>query len=370
MNVKDKNFISNYGLFSTLVVTIVGVNVFSYPSELANILGVEGWIAIIISGIIAILFIYMLNRMIKNNNYKHIYEIFINSFGQIFGRVTSLFFVFYSIYFVSLGLRIFTEEIKMYMLEKTPTEFIFLITILVGAYIVRGEIDNLIKFNEISFWVMFIPVILIFVSSIHDADFTNLLPIFNQPIPNYIKGATLGINRYIGFEILILIIPFVKEKEDILKITTKGIVFVILFYILIFVLAIGFFGKEQTKLLLWPTITMMKSVDIPGYFIERWEGIMMSIWIIFYFTTFVNHYYFSSDVLRKVMDYRDIKLSTTILVPFIYLIALYPKDISEVYMFSKTYMSIFFAINIIIVILALFISSMKGGKKPDVISGE
>ncbi|MEW9094484.1 MAG: endospore germination permease [Clostridiaceae bacterium] len=370
MNVKDKNFISNYGLFSTLVVTIVGVNVFSYPSELANVLGAEGWIAIVISGIIAILFAYIVNGMTKNNNYKHIYEIFIDSFGKIFGKIISLFFVFYSIYFVSLGLRIFTEEIKMYLLEKTPTEFIFLITILAGNYIIRGEIDNLIKFNEISFWIMFISVALIFIPSFSQGDFTNLLPIFNEPIYSYLRGVSTGINRYIGFEILLLVIPLVKRKEDALKVTIKGVIFVTIFYIMIFVLSIGFFGKEQTKLLLWPTITMVKTVDIPGYLVERLEGIMMSVWILFYFTTFANHYYFSSDVLRKVMNFGDIKLSSTILVPFIYLIALYPPNITEIYVFSKTYTPIFFTINVIIVIVALFISSMKGGKKSDVASGE
>ncbi|MBU5486151.1 spore germination protein [Clostridium sp. MSJ-11] len=367
---KDKNFISNYGLFSTLVVTIVGVNVFSYPSELANVLGVEGWIAIVISGIIAILFAYMINRIAKNNNYKHIYEIFINSFGQIFGRVVALFTIFYSIYFVSIGLRVFTEEIKMYLLEKTPTEVLFLITILAGNYIIRGEIDNLIKFNEISFWIMFISVALIFIPSARQGDFTNLLPIFNEPISNYLRGVTTGVNRYAGFGVLLLAIPFVKRKEDVLKVTIKGVIFVTIFYIIIFVLAIGFFGKEQTGLLLWPTITMVKSVDIPGYLVERLEGIMMSIWILFYFTTFANHYYFSSDILRKVMNFRDIKLSSTILVPFIYLIALYPQNIAEVHMLSRTYTPIFFTVVLIIAIIALFISSVKGGKKPDAVSGE
>ena len=359
----DKSFISNYGIFTTLVVTILGVNVFSYPSELAKALGTDGWVAVVISGAIAILFVYALNSMIRNNGYKHIYEIFINSFGKVFGRLVSLFFVIYSIYFISLGLRIFTEEVKAYLLEKTPTEFIFVVTILVGTYIVRGEIENLIKFNEISFWIMFIPIFIIFALSVYKTNFANLLPIFNKPASNYLNGLTIGINRYVGFEILLLIIPFARRKDNVFKVAVRGIIFVIILYIIVFVLAMGIFGSEQTKMLLWPTITMVKSIDIPGSFIERWEGIMMSIWILFYFTTFVNHYYFSSDVLRKIMDFRDVKLSSTILVPFIYLIALYPSNVSEVYDFSRTVTPIFFLVNMIIVIIAFLISSAKRGGK-------
>ncbi|MCS4454255.1 GerAB/ArcD/ProY family transporter [Clostridium botulinum] len=42
------------------------------------------------------------------------------------------------------------------------------------------------------------------------------------------------------------------------------------------------FSTEQVKLMLWPGITMIKSIDIPGTFIERWEGIIMAIWTLFF----------------------------------------------------------------------------------------
>ena len=35
---KDKEFITPYGLFTTIVVTIVGVGIFSYPRELLQML--------------------------------------------------------------------------------------------------------------------------------------------------------------------------------------------------------------------------------------------------------------------------------------------------------------------------------------------
>ncbi|KAJ48898.1 spore germination protein AB [Clostridium tetanomorphum] len=358
----DNNIVSSYSLFATLVVTIIGVNVFSYPSELANIVGGDGWIVILLSSIISYFLIYVICKVIRNNDYAHTYEILQNNLGKIFGGLATLSLILYSIFFLSTGLRVFTEEIKMYLLERTPTEFIFLVTILTGSYLVRAELDSLIKFNEISFWLMFIPVIVVFIFSFYDADITNLLPVLNNAPESYLKGIMRSMNRFMGFQILFLILPFVKEKRNIKRIVFNGIIFIALFYVLVFILAVGIFGKEQTKILLWPTITMIKYIDIPGAFIERWEGIIMSIWIIFYFTTFTNHYYFASDLLRKVLNFKDIKLASSIILPFIYLVAIYPKNIAQVYALTERYNSLFFLINLVILPLALlFISSAKKG---------
>lgn len=363
MVLNNKDIISSYGLFATLVVTIIGVNVFSYPNELTNLVGGDGWLVILLSGIIAYILISFICKAEKNNGYSHIYEILENRFGKIIAILVGLELTWYSTFFISMGLRTFTEEIKMYLLEQTPTEFIFLVTILVGTYLVRGEIDNLIKFNEISFWLMFIPVILVLIFSIYDVDFTNILPAFNNPPNSYAKGIITSINRFMGFQILFLIIPFVKDKKSINKVARKSIWFVVVFYVAVFILTVGVFGQNQTKILLWPAITMVKYINIPGSFIERWEGIIMSIWIIFYFTTFTNHYYFASDLLKKILKFKDIKLSAAIIVPFIYLIALYPKNIAEAYVLTSKYSPIFFLINLIILPIALLLvsSSKKGG---------
>ncbi|WP_027623646.1 GerAB/ArcD/ProY family transporter [Clostridium lundense] len=361
----NKEFISSYGLFATLVVTVIGVNVFSYPSELANLVGGDGWLVIFLSGVIVYTLIYFICKVEKKNDYSHTYEILKSRFGKVIGILVALSLIWYSIFFISMGLRVFTEEIKLYLLEKTPTEFIFVVTILAGTYLVRGEIDNLIKFNEISFWLMFIPVILVLVLSVYDADFTNILPILNSPPNNYVKGTIAGVNRFAGFQILLLIIPFLKDKKNVAKVAFKSMLFITVFYAAVFILVVSVFGKNQTKILLWPVITMIKYINIPGSFIERWEGIIMSIWVIFYFTTFTNHYYFAADLLKKVLKLKDIKLSSAIIVPFIYLIALYPNNVAEVYSLGTRYGNIFFLINLIIipVVLLLMPSPRKGGGK-------
>ena len=194
-----------------------------------------------------------------------------------------------------------------------------MITILVGSYLIRGEIDTLVKFNEISFWIMFIPIILILLCTLNRTDFTNIFPIFNNNPYDYIKAIRTSIFTFGGIQIIYLILPFIKNKKEISKTAFKSIVFVTLFYVIIVIFTLAVFSKSQTKILLWPTITMIKSISIPGAFIERWEGVVMALWVIFYFTTFVNGYYLSADIVKDMFNLDDIKLSSVLIVPFIYL---------------------------------------------------
>ena len=57
----------------------------------------------------------------------------------------------------------------------------------------------------------------------------------------------------------------------------------------------------------------------------------MAFWIFFYFTTFVNSYFFSSEIVKNVLKLKDTKLSSLLIMPIIYVIALYPKNIAEIY---------------------------------------
>jgi spore germination protein (amino acid permease) len=190
-------------------------------------------------------------------------------------------------------MRVFAEVIKMYLLEHTPTEFILLVMIFTGLYLVRGEVSALVKFNEIAFFAMFIPMILILLFATRGGEITNVLPLLQSSPKAYIKALATASYAFGGFEIAYLILPFMKEKEGIRKTFFKSIIFITLFYAIATILCLMFFTKEHTKKLLWPTITLIRAIVIPGAFIERWEGLVMALWVLFYFTTFVNMYYFS-----------------------------------------------------------------------------
>ncbi|WP_406542003.1 Ger(x)C family spore germination protein [Clostridium ljungdahlii] len=354
----QKNFITEFGMFSTIVITMIGVGSFSYPEEVVNYLGSNGWIGTIVEGILVYFLIYIAYKVIKLNGYNKLCTILQNSFGKIFGSILALIFVAYNIFFISMGMRIFIEVIKMYLLEKTPSEFLIIVMIFTGIYLIRNELGDLIKFNEISFWIMFVSIGLIFLFTLNKTHFNNSIPNFiNSDVYDYLKAFKNTIYSFIGIEIIYLVGPFAKNKGSIRKIALKSILFVTLFYVVTVILSLAIFSEEQTKTLLWPTITMIKSVDIRGAFIERWEGIAMAVWIMFYFCNFSNVYYLSSDIVKDVFRLGDIKISSALIAPFIYLTAMYPENIAELYHIINTVMPVAAAYSLILLPLIIFLFS-------------
>jgi spore germination protein (amino acid permease) len=366
---QKKEIIGDFGLFATIAVAVVSVGIFSSPRDIIDKVGSDAWIVTLIGGIVAFLLLYLIYMVIKKNNFEDLTNILQNNFGKGLGGAFSIIFAIYSIFIVSLGMREFVEVIKQYLLRQTPTEFILMITILTGTYLVRGEIGDLVKFNEISFWIMFIPAFIVFILVAINADFTNVLPVLNNKPIDYVSTSRYILLCFGGIEIAYLILPYVKNKRNSPRVLKKSIMFVTIFYVVVMVLVLAVFAKMQSRVLLWPTISMIKTLNIPGTFIESWEGLVMALWILFYFTTFVNTYFFSSEIVKNVFKLKDIKISSLLIMPIIYVIALYPENIAELYNLQfKTTPVLLTAIFVFVLlpILTLMVSRRKGrGKGED-----
>lgn len=353
--------IKDFGLFSTVIVVVIGVRAFSYARELANYAGNDGWLITIVSGLISLLLILCIYKLILLNNYNSFSEICINNAGRFIGSIFQLSMVVFIILNISLGMRGFIEEIKMYLLENTPTEFLTIITILAAIYLVSNKVNALIKFNEVAFWIIFIPTFIIFLFSLYQADFTNLLPVLNEKPINYFTGTIRTINRFEGIEIIFLVLPLLKSRDKIRRTLINSIFFVTIFYTIITLLVIAVFTKDQAKILVWPVITMIKSINIQGAFIERWDGIVLSIWIFFFFATFTSGYYFSADILKNALKMKNNKMAVLLLIPFIYATSLYPSNVAENEFISNWILPLLFFINVVCIpLLLLIITKIKG----------
>lgn len=354
----DSNFITKYQLFTTVILTIIGVGNFSYPSSLTKLVGTDGWLVTIIVGFIVYGLIYCIYKVEQINNYKSFIVVLKNNFGDVFGKIVAIILTAFNIYLISIGMRVFAEVLKMYLLPKTPIQFIVLVMILVGILFIRGEFSNMIMFNEISFGIIFIPMLFILIALTKNVDLSRLLPMFQDLPQNYIIAISISAFAFDGIEILYLIIPSVKEKRNIPKVMSGSIIFITVFYIILTIMSIGIFGVNQTKYLMWPTISMIKSINISGSFIEQWEGIVMIFWILFYFTTFANTYFFSCVLLKDTLNLGDVKISSLILAPFVYIFAVYSTNLVEVFKYYAIASIGFSIFSILILIFGLLIVSI------------
>ncbi len=60
-----QNKISNMQIKALMVTIIIGVGILSLPSDIAIVMGNDGWIGILLGGLITIPFIIMIDRLFK-----------------------------------------------------------------------------------------------------------------------------------------------------------------------------------------------------------------------------------------------------------------------------------------------------------------
>ncbi|GEM_PF-255882 len=358
--IKKEGFIEGFALFASLSSSMIGIGIFYAPAVIAKSVGPDSWITAIIAGIIVCLILLSIYKLIKLNKYKDVTFILDDTYGKFLGRITSVVYSVIMIIVLSLSLRVFSEIITMYLLVNTPTEVILITFIFMAMYLSRGGLANVVHFDEIAFWVMFIPIAIILLLTLPKADFQNLLPIGTSPIKNYFMSSFDMIYLLNGFSIAFILIPYAKKKKKVGAILRRSSIFVGLFYCIIFILVSATLSAAQTKESIFPTITMLQSITSKSGILEKWDGLVMAIWVIFYFTSFANIYYFASSILKDVFNIENVRTSSMIYVPVVYLVAMLPNSIIEVKNLRVKYLTIaFISIFTIVIGLTLIISFIK-----------
>ncbi|MDI6617320.1 MAG: endospore germination permease [Clostridiales bacterium] len=329
----ENDKITNTQLWIFIVLTVIGVGIFALPRIVVESADEDGWISVILGGIASIFLFLIMCRLVRKFPDDTIVEISRKVFGNILSVPVILIFTLYMVTIIGITLRIFGEVVKMTLLLRTPVEVIMITMLVLVIWLTRYGIEPIVRFDEFVFPLIMVTLFFVLFFSIPRTDFSNMLPVFGSSAARILDGAYKATYSYAGFELILLIAPQVKDKGKMFKSGIIAFIVIILTYISVVILAIGKFGIIDTKKLIWPTLTMIRSIEVPGSFIERLEGIVMSQWIILAFTTIVPISYAISYILSRIFKHKNFKHFTSISIPIIYLISLIPDNIVEAYDF-------------------------------------
>ena len=327
MNTNEK--ISAKQLKGLIVTTIIGVGILSLPSELANIMGLDGWIPIILTGIIMIGMAVIVVKIFEYYPNMDIFQISKASLGTVLSVIFQIILLIQIIISLTFVSRVLGEVIKAFLLDVTPIEVIIFTFILVTTYISRCGIDVIGRMGFFIYPIILGFVVLLFVITVPKANLSNLLPVFQSDIKALPKGLMVGFISFGGFEILLFSIPYVEDKDRILKSSLLGIGLIILVYLSIFVLATSQLGINQLKRLNWVTLSLVKEIDLPGLFLENLDGIVTTLWVLVAFGTLASIYYSSGKILANLFKTKQHELFILPLIPIIYTLSLIPQSSTD-----------------------------------------
>jgi len=326
---QENDKLSTKQIRALVVSTIVGIGILSLPNRVSLIQGNDGWISIILAGLLILPIIAVINKIFELYPNKNFYQIGNQVLGKWVFYIFLLVWLSYQISLISYLSRNLGELLKAFLLETTPTEVLIISFILTTSYMSRSEIQIIGRAAYHIYPIIVGFVILLILVSLTSVDFTNILPLFQSNMKNLPKSIATTFFSYIGYEILLFSIPFSEGKEKISNACMVGVGIVILIYIIVFLLTLSQYGIQSLQRQSFPTLSLIKEIDLPGFFIENLDGLVMAVWVLVIFSTMAPIYYSAGKTLSYLFRTKEHRLFILPLMPIIYKLSLYPQNMIE-----------------------------------------
>lgn len=356
--------VSNIQLQALIITSNIGAGILALPSSVANAMDNAGWIGIVLGGLAILPFVYIMNKLAEMYRGKIFYDYGKDIVGNTVFKIFSLIYLGYFLIVIALVVRIFGEVIKVFLLENTPLEVIMFTMLLTTSYIARSSIEGISRMALVILPILAITTLVFVLVSLPTLDFTNLLPIARVSLKDIYHGTKIVFFSYIGFEIILIALAYIEDSGKALKSSFLGIFYTTLIYLISFFVTLSQFGIHELKKQIWPSLSIMREIDLPGFFIENIDGLLMAAWVLAVFTTMGPMMYTGGVILSSLFNTKKHDFFVLAIVPIIYAIATIPESLTEIYTnmdLIVRYLSIFtLALGPMIL---LIVSLLKRGEK-------
>ncbi|MGG4345939.1 spore germination protein [Paenibacillus lautus] len=319
------------------------------------------WITVILGGMIAMLVGVIIVKLNKRFPEKTFYQYNQEIVGKWVGGFLSLFVIGYFFTISAYEVRTMAEVTGLFLLEATPTWAIILPFMWIGLYLIIGGLNTIARLFEIIFPITIIIFLLVAFLSLGIFELDNLRPVLGLGIGPMLKGIKTTALAFLGPEIMLLLVAFMKQPDKAVKVVLIGLSIPLLFYVITVVIVIGALSIDGVVTSTWPTLDLMRSFEIPGLIFERFESLLLVIWIMQIFTTFTITYYAAALGLAQLFK-KKIHPFIYGLIPVIYIISMTPKNINDLFKLGDFIGNVALLLFAVLPIILLLVSKLRGGK--------
>ncbi|MGE7273663.1 GerAB/ArcD/ProY family transporter [Brevibacillus panacihumi] len=331
--IKDK--LTNTQMALQMFAAMVGVGVLSLPSVLVGSAGVDAWLVILLAGGYAVIAVSIMAYLGNRFPGKSIIQYAPLLLGHVLGTCVLLAFLLYFLMFVGTIVRMSADVTKLFLLDLTPVEVIVLGMLVTSTYLILQGVNAIARFNEFIQPLALFALLLVLTQTLRETDFGRLLPVLGDGIQSVLQSFPSVFFSLLGFEILLFLHPFMENPSRGLQSAFLAIGMTVVLYALLTILSIALMGAAEVELIEYPALAIIKSIEVPGSFIERLDSIMMMVWVPFAVTSIVMFHYCASLITSQLLGLQDHRVVSLLYVPIVFLIAVLPRNVLEVERWSQ-----------------------------------
>ncbi|WP_139488822.1 spore germination protein [Brevibacillus dissolubilis] len=319
------------------------------------------WITVILGGLITMIAGVIMVKLSQRYPEKTFYQYSQEIAGKWVGGLLSLFTIIYFFSSSAYDARMLVEVTSYFLLEGTPSWALLMPFMWVGLYLIMGGINPIARLYEIIFPITLVIFTLVFFISFQIFEVDNLRPVLGLGVAPVLQGTKSTVLAYTGVEIMLIILAFMKQPNKAVQAVLIGTAVPMLFYVMTVVIVIGALSIDGVITRTWPTIDLIRSLEITGLLFERFESFFLVIWIMQIFSTFTITYYAAALGLAQLFQ-KDIHRCMFYLLPVIYIIAMTPKNINDLFTFADLVGDTALYLFGLLPLILLIVSRLKEGK--------
>lgn len=351
INNKNQNITSKQ-LMIFIISSEIGLGIVSLPAALAEKVGHDGWISVLLTGILCIIAVYFIMLFLRRYSNKSIFQINILLYGKVLGTFFNFSLFAYLCFTTSVTARILSELIKVTVLRLTPPLALSAILILPSLYVCSKGLKVLARLSSL-LSISYIIGILFFLSVLKHANLSFIQPIGISGISKILQGMLTTSFSYLGFELSTVVYPNITDKSNAVKYAVYATIFTTFFFTIIVFLLTILIGEEKLKLTTFPLFNVTTSIRIPIFeradifFIIFWFPVMGSV---------VRSYFCSSyQFIRLIFKLDNEKFPLIVFSIFILVLGRIPKDLIQITQFIK--IGGYFGVGVILYLIISFLFS-------------
>lgn len=256
--------------------------------------------------------------------------------GKFPARCFSLLIILFFAILTALTAREFGEVVVTAVLKETPLEITVIVMLTLASLSTRYDITTFAYIHHFYFPFILFPALLIIGLSLKNAEFVHLLPITGLDKSHFGKGILTISALFQGSFVLSMVIPSMRNPKRTMKSVLWGFGMAAGLYLLIVIATLSVFGFEETQLMLWPLLELAKTTSLPANILERLDAAFLAVWVTAVFTTLLSTYFLTIHATGQLFRYRDHKMLSMFLLPFIFLLAMFPQNEFQLYNVIQT----------------------------------
>lgn len=342
-------------LFFIICSAQIGVGVHGFQAVIYKNAKHDAWISILISFLAVNLLIFVTFKLLEMYESNDIFGINLDIFGKYIGNFINLLLVIYSGTAFFAIIRNYTDVINAWVFPDLKPSFIIITLLILVIYAFTAGLRVIIGICFFSFFLgLWIPVALLL--PVDYANVNYLLPVLSNDLIGILKGAYYMTFTIVGFEVINVLYPYVKEKKKAKKYVHLGLLFTMFLYLFVMVITLTFFSGEQLEKTIWATLSLFSIIRLP--FLERIELITICFWLIVILPNLCLYAWSAYRGFTRLANIKEMKF-ILIFSLLIFLGSFFVETRTQIHAFNYKFGTAAFYIVLVYPIILYLIALMK-----------